>query len=63
MKTSLRQSLFGCIYPSLFHVVDVLFRNLVNSMQNQVRSTKWHSVIDMLATPDLFHCFKLYFFS
>jgi len=27
---------------------NVLFRMLVNSMQNQVQSTKWHSAINQL---------------
>jgi len=29
----------------------VIFRYLVNSIQNQARSTSWHSAIDLLATP------------
>jgi len=32
------------------------FRYLVNSMQNQARSPKRNSAIDLLATPGLFQC-------
>jgi len=32
-------------------IESVLFSYLVNSMQNQARSTSWASAIDLLATP------------
>ena len=60
------------VLSGIYWLEVVIFRQLVNSIPNQVQSTKWHSVIhrlmqstcNLLTTPGLFQCLScIYFWS
>ena len=54
-KMSWNATFFISIYFLKYLLKNVLFRYLVNSMQNLARSTNWHSAIGLLATPVMKH--------